>query len=104
MNKESYIINKLDEIKKDTSDIKVEQAKQGKDIERNTDNLVEHMRRTELAEDAIKANTDKIIELENRSWWTTIKENAKTIVALITIGGAAIAFLEWLLLYLMDKG
>jgi hypothetical protein len=94
-----HLINKLDSIKDDTTEIKIEQAIQGKDIEQNKKNLEEHMRRTELAEEAIKLNTDKILKIESRTLWTWLRENAKTVIAVATIGGLLTGALEWLIIY-----
>ena len=43
--------SKVDAIKEDTGCLKVEQAKHGKDISRNADDLKVHMKRTKLLED-----------------------------------------------------
>ncbi len=48
------IFKKLETIGEDVTAIKINQAMQGKDIERNADDLEEHMRRTQLLEDALE--------------------------------------------------
>ena len=44
------VLEKLEKIGEDVIDIKIAQAGMSKDIERNTDDLEEHMRRTDLLE------------------------------------------------------
>ena len=93
------IMKKLDGIKDDTNKIKVEQAVQGKDIAQNAKDLEEHMRRTIAAEEAIAANKNEIVELQQRTAWTWLKENAKTLAIVLGIAGTIIGLLEWALIH-----
>lgn len=88
------IISKLDSIQKDITDIKIEQAVQGKDITHIEKDLEEHMRRTELAE-------ERLVIIEDRTGWKWIKENGKVILTLIALLAALFGGLEWAIQYVM---
>jgi hypothetical protein len=85
------IINKLDKLQDDITDIKVEQAKQGCNIAQNTEDLSEHIMRTNLLEDklddhveedekTISAIRDRVSAVESP---LTVRQLVKNIMAVI---------------------
>lgn len=63
---EERVLDKLDAIQGDVTDLKVEQALQGKDIAKNTEDLKTHIEGVKTARILIKQNTDKINEVEKK--------------------------------------
>ena len=57
---EKLIIEKIDNIQTDVTDLKIENVKQTIDIARNTESLDHHIKRTDLLEDSL-SNTKKAI-------------------------------------------
>ena len=51
---------KLDKIKDDVNDIKVSLAKIESTLERNTESLIEHVKRTNLLEDKVEVLKDEV--------------------------------------------
>jgi hypothetical protein len=68
------IVNKLDKIQDDVTEIKVEQATQGRDIARNSSDIAEHIRRTNLLE----ASLDKHAQ-ENDTFQVSVEEKIREI-------------------------
>ena len=78
MSFEDRVLNKLDGIQKDISDIKVEQAMQGKDIKQNTEDLTDH-------KEGVIQNRKRIVLLEEKAKPITVKQ-LMTRIVLVTGG------------------
>ncbi len=81
---EKLIINKLDKLQIGQGEIQTTQAVQAEHIKANKESLEEHMARTEMAEKRIET-------LEDKTLWSWMKVNLKTIAIAI---GLFITILE----------
>ena len=61
MDFQDRVLEKLDKIQDDVSDIKVENAKQTADINRNTDDLKKHIRRSDLLEVLVEKHKEDTV-------------------------------------------
>ena len=77
-NFEEIILDKLDKLNDDITEVKVAVAKQSVYIEQNTKDLSEHIRRTDILEETLKDQQDCCIE---RHRGITVKQVAKFVLS-----------------------
>ncbi len=68
MDFQERVLDKLDKIQEDVSEIKVENAKQTANIEKNTKDLEHHIKRSDLIEESL--NTHKIDDIRHKKQMT----------------------------------
>jgi hypothetical protein len=102
MDFENLVINKLDKIEEkqdklqtDVNDLKIQRAKDSINIDQNTKDLTEHIRRTNILEDTHRASIKRFDSLEKSLAPLTVRQLLKRVVViaggLATVAGAAIA-------------
>lgn len=79
--------DKLDKLIETVTDIKVEQAKQGIILQTNTEDLKDHMRRTEIAEQRLDLLTADVqnVKTKGSTIWQVLTVIGSVIVTLVTL-------------------
>lgn len=88
------VIDTLREIRQDLREIRENQIEQGFDIKANKDNLVEHMKRTELLEGRVESLEEK--EIGKKYLWKVIANLGKVIGAISAAIGIIYSALKFL--------
>lgn len=102
MDFENKVIDKLDAIQEDITELKVETAKQGKDIARNTEDLADHIEGVRQTRELIKSNSLEIGNLKEQQRPMTVKVFFNKI--LIVLGGASVVMgAVWTFMKLYEK-
>lgn len=94
MDKLDRILDKIDKVQEDVSEIKVEQATQGKDIAKNTVDLTDH-------KEGVRQNRARVRALEKNAAPMTVAQLLKRVV-LIAGGVATVAGSVYTLIKLYD--